>query len=91
MSKNKATVVIEPTNKNRIIVGAVDNNNNNNNDDEEEDDYMDDFYNEEKRREYSEMTLLIIQKSLLEYVDKKNLTLCEYLSTSEINEYLVYS
>ena len=45
----------------------------------------------EKRIEYSEMTLLTLQKSLLEYVDRKNLTLCEYLTTAKISEFLGYS
>ena len=62
-------------------------------DDDDDEDYTidDEMYFEEKRIEYSEMTLLTLQKSLLEYVDRKNLTLCEYLTTAKISEFLGYS
>jgi len=81
---------VEPkTNKNKILV--VDNKFPDNEEDEEEHTMDDEIYYEEKRMEYSEMTLLTLQKSLLEYVDRKNLTLCEYLTTEKISEFLGYS
>ena len=53
----------------------------------DEDDY-DDIYEEEIEYEKFEDNVLLIQKCLLEYVNRKSLTLCEYLSTSLIKEYL---
>ena len=79
---------IPPTNKNKIITEEEKDDNNNNRDD---DDDVDEIYNEEQRSDYSEATLVLLQKSLLEYVDRKNLTLCEYLSTDSISQYLGYS
>ena len=82
---------IEPkTNKNKILA-VVDNKFADNEDDDEDYTIDDEMYFEEKRIEYSEMTLLTLQKSLLEYVDRKNLTLCEYLTTAKISEFLGYS
>jgi len=81
---------VEPkNNKNKILV--VDNKFAENEEDDEEYTMDDEIYYEEKRIEYSEMTLLTLQKSLLEYVDRKNLTLCEYLTTVKISEFLGYS
>jgi hypothetical protein len=82
---------IEPkTTKNKILV--VDTNKFADNEEDDEEYTMDDeIYYEEKRIEYSEMTLLTLQKSLLEYVDRKNLTLCEYLTPTKISEFLGYS
>jgi hypothetical protein len=81
---------VEPkNNKNKILV--VDNKFADNEEDDEEYTMDDEIYYEEKRIEYSEMTLLTLQKSLLEYVDRKNLTLCEYLTTAKISEFLGYS
>jgi len=81
---------VEPkTNKNKILV--VDNKFAENEEDDEEYTMDDEIYYEEKRIEYSEMTLLTLQKSLLEHVDRKNLTLCEYLTTAKISEFLGYS
>lgn len=81
---------IEPTNKNKIIV-VHDNNKFADEDDDEEYTMDDEIYYEEKRIEYSEMTLLTLQKALLEYVEQKNLTLCEYLTTKKISQFLGYS
>lgn len=53
----------------------------------DEDDY-DDIYEEEIEYEKFEDNVLLIQKCLLEYVNRKSLTLCEYLSTSQIKKYL---
>lgn len=81
---------VEPkTNKNKILV--VDSKFADNEEDDEEYTMDDEMYYEEKRIEYSETTLLTLQKSLLEYVDRKNLTLCEYLTTAKISEFLGYS
>ena len=76
---------IPPTSKNKILSTNDDSNDHNYN---EEDDDIDEIYNEEKRIEYSDATILMIQKSFLEYVDRKSLTLCEYLSVDEIKSFL---
>lgn len=76
---------IPPTSKNKILSTNDDSNDHNNN---EDDDDIDEIYNEEKRIEYSDATILMIQKSFLEYVDRKSLTLCEYLSVDEIKSFL---
>lgn len=76
---------IPPTSKNKILSTNDDSNDHNYN---EDDDDIDEIYNEEKRIEYSDATILMIQKSFLEYVDRKSLTLCEYLSVDEIKSFL---
>ena len=76
---------IPPTSKNKILSTNDDSNDHNNN---EDDDDIDEIYNEEKRIEYSDATILMIQKSFLEYVDRKSLTICEYLSVDEIKSFL---
>ena len=54
-------------------------------------DFYDQMYYEEKLSEYTETTISIIQKSLLDYVDRKSLTICEYLTADDIQAYLGYS
>ena len=76
---------IPPTSKNKILSTNDDSNDPNYN---EDDDDIDEIYNEEKRIEYSDATVLMIQKSFLEYVDRKSLTICEYLSVDEIKSFL---
>ena len=82
------SVKIPTTNKNKIIQKD---DHNNNQDQEEGDDFYDDMYYEEKLSEYTEMTITLIQKSLLDYVDRKSLTICEYLTADDIQAYLGYS
>lgn len=74
---------IPPTSKNKILSTNDDSNDHNYN---EDDDDIDEIYNEEKRIEYSDATILMIQKSFLEYVDRKSLTICEYLSVDKIKK-----
>lgn len=81
-------VKIPTTNKNKIIQQEEPNTNN---DAEEGDDFYDQMYYEEKLSEYTETTISNIQKSLLDYVDRKSLTICEYLTADDIQVYLGYS
>lgn len=77
---------IPPTSKNKIL--STNNDDGNDHNYNEDDDDIDEIYNEEKRIEYSDATVLMIQKSFLEYVDRKSLTICEYLSVDEIKSFL---
>ena len=77
---------IPKTDKTKIIQQ----NDETNNDVEEGDDYYDEMYNEEKISEYTEATIALIQKSFLDYVERKSLTICEYLSADDIQLYLGY-
>jgi hypothetical protein len=60
----------------------------NNNEDLKEDEVYDDMYDEEIEFEKSEENVLMIQKCLLDYVNMKSLTLCEYLSINRLREFL---
>ena len=82
-----STAKIPPVNKSKII-SATDNNIEDFDEEEDYDDMMNEIYMEEKRMEYVDNTLLILQKSLLDYVDRKSLTICEYLSVDKIKKYL---
>lgn len=82
-----STAKIPPVNKSKII-SATDNNIEDFDEEEDYDDMMNEIYMEEKRMEYVDNTLLILQKSLLDYVDRKSLTICEYLSIDKIKKYL---
>jgi hypothetical protein len=53
-------------------------------------DFYEEMYHQEKVSEYDEMTVTMIQKTILEYVERKSLTICEYLSTDDIKEFLGY-
>lgn len=75
--------LIPPTDKNKIL--TIDTNDNEF--DDERDD-VDDLYLEEKYSEYEEETVLTIQKAIIEYVERKSLTICEYLSEVKIRRYL---
>jgi hypothetical protein len=86
MKTKKMDTKIPPTSKNKILTTTNDDTNDNNYNDDDED--IDEIYNEEKRIEYSDATILMIQKSFLEYVDRKSLTICEYLSVDEIKSFL---
>lgn len=75
--------IIPPTEKNKILK------NDNDNDVEDYDSSdIDELYLEEKQEEYEDETVLYIQKAMLDYVDRKSLTICEYLSTARIRRYL---
>lgn len=75
--------LIPPTDKNKILTIDI----HDNEFDDERDD-VDDLYLEEKYSEYEEETVLTIQKAIIEYVERKSLTICEYLSESKIRRYL---
>jgi len=73
-----------PQHKNKILeVEQI-----NNNEDLKEDEDYDDMYDEEIEFEKSEENVLMIQKCLLDYVNMKSLTLCEYLSINRLREFL---
>jgi hypothetical protein len=80
---------IPPTNKTKILIDTKEDIDKENEDDDG--DYEDIMYQNEKEAEYLDATLVILQKSLLEVVDKKSLTLCEYLTVDSISQYLGYS
>lgn len=80
---------IPPTNKTKILVDTKDDPEKDNEDDDV--DYDDGVYQDEKEMEYLESTLVILQKSVLEIVERKSLTLCEYLTVDSISKYLRYS
>ena len=82
-----STSKIPPVNKSKII-SVTDNNIEDFDEEEDYDDMMNEIYMEEKRMEYVDTTLLLLQKSLLDYVDRKSLTICEYLSVDKIKKYL---
>jgi FtsZ-interacting cell division protein YlmF len=46
------------------------------------------IYQEEKEQEYYEDTIEIIQKVLISFVQEKSLTLCEYLDTTSIDNFI---
>jgi hypothetical protein len=80
---------IPPTNKTKILVDSKDDPEKDNDDDDG--DFDDIVYQDEKEAEYLEATLVILQKSVLEFVERKSLTLCEYLTVDSISKYLGYS
>jgi hypothetical protein len=80
---------IPPTTKVKVLVDNKDDIEKENEDDDF--DYDDVIYQNEKESEYLEATLVILQKSVLEFVDRKSLTICEYLSVDSISKYLGYS
>lgn len=53
-------------------------------------DFYEEMYIQEKVSEYDETTVTMIQKTILEYVERKSLTICEYLTTDDIKEFLGY-
>ena len=55
---------------------------------EEDENYTANIDFERKEEEYYKDTLNIIQKNILEYVEEKNLPICEYLSIQNIDIFL---
>lgn len=80
---------IPPTNKTKILVDTKEDLEKDH--DEDDGEFDDVSYYEEKEAEYLEATLLALQQNLLNHVNRKSLTLCEYLSVESISKYLGYS
>jgi hypothetical protein len=55
---------------------------------EEDENYTNNIDFERKEQEYYNDTLNIIQKNILQYVEEKNLPICEYLSIQNIDIFL---
>ena len=77
---------IPPVNKNKVLVADTDDHGY----DDDDNNDIDDIYLHEKQYDYDEATVIILQKAMLEYVDRKSLTICEYLSVEKIKKYLGY-
>ena len=82
-------VKIPAVNKSKIVV--QDDQTNDNETIADDADYYEELYHQEKISEYTEATVSIIQKTFLEYVERKSLTICEYLSTDDLKSFLGYS
>lgn len=78
--------IIPPTEKNKILTIDI----NDGEFEDDRDDNADELYIQEKQSEYEEETVINIQKAILEYVEMKSLTICEYLSERKIRHYLRY-
>ena len=74
---------IPPTVKNKIL--SIENDGEF---DDDRDDDADELYLQEKQCEYEEETVLNIQMAMIEYVEMKSLTICEYLSQNKIRLFL---
>jgi len=80
---------IPAVNKSKIVVQEEQNNDNDANVDDA--DYYEELYYQEKISEYADATVLMIQKTFLDYVVRKSLTICEYLTTDDLKSFLGYS
>jgi hypothetical protein len=84
-------VKIPAVNKSKIVQQQDDQINDNNDAHVDDADYYEELYQQEKISEYSDATVTMIQKTFLEYVDRKSLTICEYLTTEDLKSFLGYS
>jgi len=78
--------IIPPTEKNKILTVDV----NDGEFDDDRDDNSDELYLQEKQSEYEDETVMNIQKAIMDYVEMKALTICEYLSERKIRNFLRY-
>jgi hypothetical protein len=83
--KNNNEDMIEPINKNKIIID------NENNDDDEDNEYYEELYEEEllkKEQELYDNTIYNIYKSISMFIDDKSLPIGEYLTCNNIKNFV---